>query len=638
MKYVTLGVIGHVDHGKTALVKALTGVDTDRLAEEKSRGISIVLGYSHLELPHGQIGIVDAPGHEKFIRTMISGATGIDAVLLAVDVNEGVKPQTVEHLDIAELLGVQRGVVAVTKCDTADPAMQELAAEEVRELVQDTFLKDAPIVLTSALKEIGLDELRESLDAIVADWTPQLDEGCFFLPIDRVFSMSGFGTVVTGTLRRGAIRAGDTVEIYPKRIIASVRDLQSHNESVTAAEPGHRTAVNLRGLEKVGLKRGDVLATPGSVEPASVLDVRLRALGRSETPVKQNQMLRVLFGTIETYGRVHFLDRDELAPGGDCVAQIQCDEPIPFLTGEPFVVRTYSPLTTVGGGRILGGAERRYRRRDGAARRFLETLAAGSQGERAAAILHRSGRSGVSMDELARKLRHPMDETQSLEAVKSAVSAGGARIVELAVFQALCNEMEEVVSRFHHDHPTERGLPSAQLDKYFANPLDDALKEVVFAHLESQETIAVEAGVIRLASFDPAGGLSGSDRALAEDIEDAYKQSKWTPPPPDDVLENRVNGDRILKYLIDRGVLVIAAGSKKTKTGRPSAVFHRDAVDEAKSQLKNRFNGTGRFTVPEAKDVLGLSRKYMIPLLEHLDAIGFTRRGENERIIQRNET
>ena len=379
MNYFTLGVLGHVDHGKTSLVKALTGVDTDRLKEEKERGISIALGYASLELPHGQIGIVDAPGHEKFIRTMVAGATGIRAVLLVLDVNEGVKPQTVEHLRIAELLGIEHGIAVITKCDTAtDPEMRELAEAELRDWLEGTFLDEAPFIHTSTKTGEGLEELKDTLDHLLVHIPPLQDEGFPCLPVDRVFSISGFGTVVTGTLQRGTLHVDDEIEMFPGNLRAQVRELQAHNEFVPQVLPGHRTAVNLRGVEKQAIRRGDFLATPGSLQTGRFLSVHLRLLDEAEAPLKHRQVVRVLYGTQEIFGRMHFLDRDTLEPGDAVCAQIQLDEAAPMLFREKFILRAYSPMVTIGGGTLLGVEDTRFKRnRSDDTLAWLETLHTG---------------------------------------------------------------------------------------------------------------------------------------------------------------------------------------------------------------------------------------------------------------------
>lgn len=642
MNYVALGVIGHVDHGKTALVKALSGVDTDRLREEKDRGISIALGYAHLTLPDGELGIVDAPGHEKFVRTMVAGATAIEAVLLVVDVNEGVKPQTVEHLDIAELMGIERGVIAVTKCDTAEPTLAELAAEEIRELVQDTFLAEAPIILTSAKSGHGCDELKEVLNTIVRESAPLCDEGAAYLPVDRVFSMKGFGTVVTGTLRRGALRVGDKVAIYPAGKTATVRELQSHNAFVEELPPGRRTAVNLRGVEKADLQRGDVLATPDTLSPGSYLDVELRLLPNAPNALKHNQRVRVLFGTKETYARAHLLDRSELVAGESCAAQFRCNEPVAALNLEPYIIRTYSPMRTIGGGRILNVGERRYRKRDETALRRLRAFGGNDPAAIVEEAVRAAGMNGISRNTVARDRR--LDSGQVVDAltIASVVETAAGRLVHHDHENAARERVLDIVRRFHAEKPTQPGIPAQRLTDELADTLDARRVEELLDALTADNTLASEKGLVRDASFSPEGALSDVEKRVAEEMEQTFLDAGLQPPDTSAVVQDDQTQKKVYQYLLDNKTLVVAGGKGggKVQNGAPggvsrAVVFHTDAVDKAKSALQQRFENGAPFAVADAKAVLGLSRKYMIPLLEYLDATGFTRRVEAGRVITR---
>ena len=634
MSYITLGIIGHVDHGKTTLVKALTGVDTDRLKEEKERGISIVLGYSHLELPDGTLGIIDAPGHEKFIRTMISGATGSDAVLLVVDVNEGVKPQTLEHLDIAELLGVKRGVIAITKCDTAEPDMRELAAEEVRELAEGTFLQDAPILPISATTGEGLDELRAELNILVRDSVPLPDEALFYLPIDRVFSMAGYGTIVTGTLRRGVLRVGDEVEICPQRIRAAVRDLQTHNEFVKMATPGSRVAVNLRNVDKSQLRRGNVLATPDTLTPSMFFDVHLRMLNSAPAPLKHGKVVRLLFGTQESFARIHLLDRDALEPGEATTLQLRVEEEVAVLNREPFIIRSYSPMRTIGGGTILGTSTGRYKRRDESVMRHMAVLAQGDPSDILLEGLRDAGIECIELESFARDHRITPDDLRALLDALPARYVGPEHAIHEEVYRAVIEDIIQTVTAFHKDNPTLRGLTKQQLSpllKVEPGPilLPHALDDAVEAG-----TLRIENGLIRLADFDPGSALSTADLALAKEIEDAFKSGQLKPSATDETIGGDKQRMKIYRYLVDTQVLVPVHTPSRNKGTKNTVAFHRDVIQEAKDKLTGAFAPTGIFTTAEAKIVLDTTRKYLIPLLEHFDTTGFTKRSDEHRTIQ----
>ena len=632
MNYLTIGVIGHVDHGKTTLVKALTGVDTDRLKEEKERGISIVLGFANLKLPDGEIGFIDAPGHEKFVRTMIAGATGSEAVLLVLDVNEGVKPQTVEHIEIAELLGIRRGVVAITKCDAAEEDMRELARADLDDLLDATFLSDAPVIDTSAQSGEGLDALKDVLNGFVADTPPPEDEGYTYLPVDRSFTMAGFGTVVTGTLRSGALHTGDEVEIYPKSFKAKVRQLQSHNQETDCVLPGHRCAVNLRGVEKMQIGRGDALATPGTIRPAHFLDLHLDLLESSARPLKQRQIVRILYGTTETFGRAHLLDRDTLDPGSSCVLQLQLDDTATVPAREPFIIRTYSPMRTIGGGRVLGHSDSRYPRFQN---EIVERLEIWARGDLKEMLTNRLGDAGPGWIDIRRFcFANRINETETKERLNDlpVVLVG-----EYAVFEQHWDRFKEGILKslgdFHAEEPTARGLLFEDLRGHLNIKMNDDLLSHALKELETAKVAAIEEGHYKLADFTVGSGLGERDQALVDEIAGAFKQGGLEPPRLEHVVQGDKDRQRMYRYLLDTGVLTSTHVANKPKTPGNTIVFHSDVIEDAKHRLTARFAPEGRFDTPGAKNVLGISRKYLIPLLECLDATGFTRRNDNERVL-----
>lgn len=629
MKYLALGIVGHVDHGKTALVRALTGVETDRLQEERDRGISIVLGYAHLALPSGELGIIDAPGHEKFIRTMIAGATGCESILLVVDVNEGVKPQTIEHLEIARLLGIRDAVIAVTKCDIALPGRREATAEELEILLDGSPFETAPLVYTSSETGEGLDELRSTLDRVLTNAEPIRDEGLVYLPIDRVFTMPGFGTVVTGTLRRGSLSADQHLMAYPSGIEAQVRELQSHGSKTDRVEPGHRTAVNIRGVSKEQLQRGDVLASPNSLRPTRTLDVEFELLGNARGPVKHRQPVRVLFGSIETFAQTHLLDRNEIAPGETAFMQLRFEEPVAPLHLEPFIARFYSPMTTIGGGRILGSADRAYSRTDSAALARLKAYATGDPSEVVAEVLAQAGRNGLDANWLG------VDRRYSKTVVRNALRELGAAglddgwFVESTAFSALSDEIVESVRAHHAAHPTTRGLPQTELAPRF-NGLEPRVLNGAVKALTKRKVLALTSGELHLPDFTPEGALSGADRDAAAKIESAFKEAGLKPPSPQDVVDSKT--EKLYRWLIREGVLVTAKTDARGQSTQ-SIVFHRDAIAAAKDQLNQAFQGGKAFTASDAKNTLDTSRKYLIPLLELLDREKFTRRNGDTRTL-----
>ena len=425
MKHVVIGTAGHVDHGKTALVRALTGVDTDRLAEEKRRGLTIELGFARLDFPDGSCaGVVDVPGHEKFIKTMLAGAGGIDLAMLVVAADEGFMPQTVEHLNILSLLGVRRGVVVLTKCDLADADWLAMARAELAARVKGTFLENAPVVETSAATGQGIEDLREMLHALVRQTREKSARVPFRLPIDRVFSVDGFGTVVTGTLIEGALHVGGEAELLPSGTRSRVRNLQVHGENTAIAVAGQRVAVNLAGIKKTDVARGDTLAEPDSVRVSRLLDVRLSCLRDSERTVENGSRVHFCHGTAARLAKVVLLDRDALAPGESAYAQLRFTEDVAAKCGDRFVIRFYSPLETIGGGIILDDAPARHKRNDAAVLSALAVRENGSGAERVLQALTAFDTALPSAAQLAARLG--MEETRLAPELDTLLARGDA--------------------------------------------------------------------------------------------------------------------------------------------------------------------------------------------------------------------
>ncbi len=629
MNYVALGVIGHVDHGKTALVKALAGVDTDRLKEEKARGISIVLGHANIALPGGAMGIVDVPGHERFIRTMIAGATGTGAVLLVVDVNEGVKPQTIEHLDIAALLGIREGIVAITKCDTADAELLPMVEEEIRDLVAGTFLAQAPFIATSSVSGQGIEELKAALAGVLERTAPQPDEGSVYMPVDRVFSMPGFGTVATGTLRRGALRVGDSVAMYPGGAVAKVRALQNHNQAVETSPPGHRTAVNLRGVEKSALRRGGILATPDTLSPGRFLGARLTMSRHAPAPLKHGQAVRLLFGTQETYPRVHLLDRKELRPGESCVLQFCHETEVYALTQEPFIVRTYSPMHTIGGGALLDLKAKRYRRNDAGALRRLEVLSGGAAQEIVLEVLRERGARLSKLSTLCGYARTSSRACEEMLAGLPVVRVGGGSAILAEAHEALCGRVVAFLARYHEANPARVALPETELGAAFPEKISGPLLEAILKALVARGDLARDKGMLRLAAFRSGDALKGKDRELAGELEALYREAGLAPPSMDEATRGEKDRKRIFGHLVEHGALVLARQHNQSRT----LAFHTEAVAGAKARLHAAFGAGEAFSASDARKALDSTRKFVIPLLEYFDGIRFTRRDGDKRVI-----
>ncbi|MGU3453272.1 selenocysteine-specific translation elongation factor [Methylobacterium sp. 391_Methyba4] len=625
LKTLLVGVIGHVDHGKTALVRALTGVDTDRLKEERARGVSIVPGFALLASDRGEIDLVDLPGHERFVRAMISGATGMRAVLLAVDAHEGIKPQTVEHLEIARLIGVRRGVLALTKADLATPETVAARAAEIAAAAARAGIAAGPVIATSTVTGAGLPELSAALSGLLDETEPGRDDGFPYLPVDRVFSRPGFGTVVTGTLRRGPLAVGDTVEIAPGGRTAVVRGLQIHGRAVERAEPGRRTAVALRGIDLDEVARGQALSPPGLLAPSAWLDVAITAAAGADA-LAGGSACRLLFGTTEVEARLRLLDRDALEPGASTQAQLHLGEPVAVPAREPFVLRLDSPSVTVAGGRILDPASRRRRRHDPRVMADLAALAAGHAGEAITVRLGQLGAAGAPLTELARIAGIAPERARQILS-EAGARAIGDRYIGAAAFAALRSGTLAALAHHHRDNPMDHGIALERLARALALP--ETVTGAVLRDLAAAGAVAQAGALWRRAEFDPARNESEAARRL----EQVFRRAGLSPPDEAEAIGRDVRRREALTYLVGAGTVIRAVD----RVQRRAVLFHREAVATAKTRLVEAFPEAGTpdmgFLAREAGATLGISRKFSIPLLEHLDATGFTRRAGDRRVI-----
>jgi selenocysteine-specific elongation factor len=626
LKTLLVGVIGHVDHGKTALVRALTGTETDRLKEEQLRGVSIVPGFALLSSAQGEIDLVDLPGHERFVRAMVSGATGMRAVLLAVDAQEGIKPQTVEHLEIARLIGVRRGVLALTKADLATPEVIAARSAEIAAAASRAGIESGPVIATSTVTGAGLPDLAAALSALLDAAEPGTDDGFPYLPIDRVFSRAGFGTVVTGTLRRGALAVGDTVEIMPGGRTAVVRGLQIHGRPVQRAEPGRRTAVALRGIGLDEIARGQALSQPGLLAPSPWIDVAIATAASAEAALAGGTTCRLLVGTTEVEARLRLLDRDGLEPGASAQAQLHLAEPVAIPAREPFVLRLDSPAATVAGGRVIDPVSRRRRRNDPGLMADLATLARGGPGEALAVRLGQTGAAGAPLADLVRVAGMAPDRVRALLAQSGAREIGD-RYIGPAALAALRTGVLAALAQHHRDFPMEHGIAIERLARALALP--ETLTVTVLRELAAEGAVAQAGTLWRRADFDPARNESETARRL----EQIFRRAGLNPPDESEAVGRDVRRREALTYLVGAGTVIRAVD----RVQRRAVLFHREAVAGARARLTAAFPDartpeTG-FLAREAGAALGISRKFSIPLLEHLDATGFTRRAGDRRVI-----
>ncbi|GAB4257188.1 MAG: selenocysteine-specific translation elongation factor [Deferrisomatales bacterium] len=631
-KRVILGTAGHIDHGKTSLVRALTGIDTDRLKEEKRRGITIELGFAHLELPGGtDLAIVDVPGHERFVKNMVAGAAGIDFVLLVVAADEGVMPQTREHLDICSLLGIRHGLIALTKADAVDEEFLELAREDVEELVAGTFLEGAPVVPVSAVTGQGLPELVAHLDRIAAELPQRGSKGLFRLPVDRVFTMRGFGTVATGTLISGAVDRDEEVEVLPRGLRAKVRGLQVHGKAVDRALAGQRTAVNLAGVDVDQLARGDTLIRPGTLAPTRMVDAKLRLLPSAAKPLASRSRVRFHSGTQEVPVVVALLGREELSPGEEGFVQIRAPGWMVVCPGDRFVLRAFSPAVTLGGGVVLDQRPRKHKGRHEEVLHRLEVLDRGTPGERLRVLLEGRGLAGMDPGEVQASLG--VSVTEARRVLQAAVREGWAVVTDRKaqrhhheqVVDELARRALDLLTRFHEASPLKRGLGVEELRTKFPRYVGPRLVEFVLERLRDEGKVAVEGELVRRSDFTVR--LSADDESLRRRILDVLAARGYEAPSVDDVAqalgEDPAALKPVLDYLVGQGMLT------RTKEG---FYFDSASLQELARQVVALFQEQAEIGVADIKRLTGTTRKYTIPLLEYLDGQKITARRGDVRV------
>ncbi len=618
MKHLTLGVAGHIDHGKTALVRALTGTETDRLKEERERGMSIVLGFAHLTLPGGEIDLIDAPGHEKFVKTMIAGATGLDGALLVVAANERIKPQTVEHAALLGLLGVPGGVMVVSKCDLVpDAADRARVAAELREFLVGTFLSNAPLLFVSAVTGEGMDGLRDALASRLVSAEEPVAGPFWTLPVDRAFTLTGQGTVVTGTLRRGIIKTGQAVKIWPPGRQVAVRGLQVHGKDVGEARPGARVALNLRGMDKEDIPHGSLLATPGALRPTRLLDATLTVLASASRSVKRGQVLTLHCGTAEVAVRAFPLGVSEVAPGQRGLVQFRLTSDFAVPEGEPFVVRLPSPPETLGGGRIVDPYPAKHTQSDAATLAGVCVMASGTAADKATHKLLEAGPVGRDWRQLLTDLG-----LRDLPAAVPVTFCAGGLALHADVFTDLVEQVEAAVTVYHAAHPLRLGMPADDLRRRLPRALPPAGLTRLLEMLAERGTLETRDGLTRLFGYNPEEHLSPVERGIARDMEAAFRDGGLMPPDLDTVLKRDRRRRRLYAYLTETGALVPLT---EQLSGRV-VVFHREALTLAAERLEAVLaDGAGR-TVSEINPLLGVTRKFSVPLLEHLTATGVLRR------------
>ncbi len=634
---LVIGTAGHIDHGKTALVRALTGVDTDRLPAEKRRGITIDLGFAALDLPGGhRLALVDVPGHERFIRNMLAGASGLDLALLVIAADDSVMPQTREHLEILRLLGLSGGVIALTKVDLVDSAWLALVQDEVRALAAGTFLEGAEIVATSSPSGRGIDQLKASLARLAESAPPRADSGLFRMAIDRAFTLSGHGTVVTGTVASGSLHEGAEVEWFPSGKTVRVRGLHQHNRGVPSVARGARAAINLAGVHHAEIVRGHELATPGYLHPTRVLTVEVAEVPNAPRPLRHRGRYRLHLGTAEVAATLSLLPTDPKDQAAPRLGQLLLGGPVVSVHGQPFVLREESPPTTIGGGKVLAPTGRRLRRRDLDAWARVERLRTPDPTLRLQAALAGSGLRSPSTPSLVRDTGLAIVEVSTrLEALEASgrivsLSVGPRRSIRVLAEVATALEARALraIARLHDASPRLAAIVRPRVASALADWSNDALVAAILDRLQSRKRIVGDSRTVALADHQPK--LSQGERKLKAEIAEAYRLGGFTPPDPADWASAKAAS----KIATVNDLLAILVDEERVVALGPGLFLDHDFEAELRRRVLDRLKGPGgSLTMAELRDLLGTSRKFAVPIGEYLDRIGWTTRDGDARVL-----
>ncbi len=631
MRSVIVGTAGHIDHGKSALVKALTGTDPDRLKEEKERGITIDLGFAHLGMGDLQVGFVDVPGHERFVRNMLAGVGGIDFVLLVVAADESVMPQTREHFDICRLLGIPAGMVVITKVDLVEPELVELVREEIQETVKGSFLEGAAIAAVSCRTGAGIEELKSAIGRLALAVPPRSSASLLRLPIDRAFSIRGFGTVVTGTLTSGEITKEQEIELIPGEVKARVRGIQVYGEPSERAVAGQRTAVNLQGVDLSQVRRGMVLTVPGLFKPSQILDVRLDLLPDA-LPLRNLIKVRFHQGTAEVLARVALIGQDTLVPGRSAFAQLRLDSPLFTLHGDAFIVRQFSPAVTIGGGKVLNPRPAKHKTTDRTALEGMRRLTAGALKERIPALLAAHPQPAMDLVELNSLLGLPERELRSM--CSELASSGDCTLVPAqppiltlpGVIAGLEEETVERIVAFHRQYPLLKGIQREELRERVYGGLPLEIFRFCLEGLVERRKVALQGEMVSLHGREVE--LPEKSRQVKDRIEAAFLRAGYQPPSLSE-LPTAIPGGaeevrKIYFWMLKEKILIKIS---------EDLAYHPATLEEMKKKIRAGFAPGARFGVAEFKQMFGITRKHAIPLLEFLDRERVTARKGNDRVL-----
>jgi len=628
--HIVVGTAGHIDHGKSALIKALTGVDPDRLKEEKERGMTTDLGFVFYG---DDVTIIDVPGHEKFVRHMVAGASTIDFVMFVIAADDGIMPQTIEHLEVLKLLAIKKGVVVITKKDLVKDDWLQIVIDEVKKIMYDTFLHDAPIIPVSSITKEGIDELKKVLDELITQTAAKKDRGIFRLCIDRCFTIKGFGTVVAGTVLSGKIKIGDTLELLPNKKKVKVRGIEVHNKKVTEVGTGFRSAVNLVGTEKEEIKRGDVLAQPGYYKPSTFLNASLYLLKSAGKPLKNLTRLRIHLGTKEILGRIVLLDKKTLAPGQKARAQFRLETPAVCDINDRYVVRTYSPQATIGGGVIIEPKATKAKGFDEKLIEHLQKVEAGDPGVMVEENLATNFELPRKVDEIAYDLNLPLPKVS--EVIKQLLNNKKVLCIDekrglyysQKNFEKLKNNIINILKEYHKNNPINTGIPQLELLKNISKGFDKSLLNYTLEKMSREKSVKLtDDNKMRL--FDFKVVLDKNMDEIVKRLEEMFLVAEYKPPNYDAVLSQRLGDEKLVKkayrYVLDTGILIFVG---------ESIVMHKKMVEQAKEKLIQFLKSNKEIRISQFRDLLGASRKYVLPLLIYFDTHNVTIKRGDVRIL-----
>lgn len=628
MKNIIIGTAGHVDHGKTALIKALTGIETDRIKEEKKRGITIELGFAYLDLPDGEkAGIIDVPGHEKFVKNMLAGAGGIDLALLVVAADEGFMPQTREHLGILSLLNISEGIIVVTKKDMVDEDWLEIVCDEIRQEVQGTFLENAQIIPVSSYTGEGIEQLRQAIFTMIDQKTQikNLDVP-FRIPVDRIFSVEGFGTVITGTLIEGTMKVGDPVTVYPSRIESRIRNLQVHSQDVQEAYAGQRVAVNLAGLKKTDLNKGDVIAVPDSMHTTMMIDIHLTVLKDCDREIRNATRLHLYHGARDILCKIVLLDRDSVGAGESCYAQLRLEEEIAVKTGDRFVLRFYSPVETIGGGVILDSNPFKHKRNDAAVLESLKLKEGGSDREKISAALRDYSARFETLDFLQIQTGIPKEqfEQQINKLIKDKVAfrVSDNVVIHTDYLNRLKDSAVKLLESYHKENLLREGMKKDEFRNKLIKYEDISVVDKITDSLVNRKVLKYVNNCVALADFEVQQDNN------QQEIENAFLQGGFSPESPDQIaarFPKVKNFKQVLESLVNTGKLVRV---------EEKILLHADYYNKALTLAKEHVDQNGQITLAEMRDLMGASRKFAVAVLEYWDKRGITKKVGDARTFK----